>query len=60
MAPPGGAWPFSSTMPPLTTPLLAVAGRVTRLSDGGSTVNVPPVETPLSVAVMVTGVGPTT
>src|SRR5262245_18293518 len=57
-APPGGACPFSMTIPPIVTPPFWLAGRPSRLaSDDGLTVRVFVVETPPIVAVIVTVVG---
>ena len=60
-APPAGAWPFSITIAPAWTPPLMLLGEIENdFSDGGITVNWPDADAPLSVAVMVTGVGETT
>jgi hypothetical protein len=57
-APPAGARPFNSTVTPTCPPPLMMAGAVlTNFSDGGKTVTSPGADTPLRVAVSVTGVG---
>src|SRR5262245_34304680 len=56
-APPPGAWPFSITMAPaVVPPLIELGVRIKEFSDGGRTVNCTDADTPLSVAVSVTGV----
>src|SRR5262245_52827022 len=56
--PPAGAGPFRSIQAVAGEPPLTAAGvSWNNFSAAGSTVNVPEVETPLSVAVIVTGVG---
>jgi len=60
-APPGGAWPFSMTIPPAGEPPLMLLGVIeSDFSDGGCTMNVTAAVPALSAAVSVTGVGATT
>lgn len=60
-APPGGAVPFSMTMPPGCPPPLMVDGEIdSERSDGGITSNATEADLPLSVAVIVTGVADAT
>jgi hypothetical protein len=60
-APPGGAWPFSITMPPIAVPLVLRTGNPSRpLSDDGLTVNVCVVDSAPMLAVIVTEVGVST
>ena len=60
-APPGGAWPFSITIPPAGEPPLMLLGVIeSDFSDGGCTMKWTEAVPELSVAVSVTGVGATT
>src|SRR5476649_588811 len=59
-APPAGASPFSIRIASACAPPLMLLGEIANdFTDGGITVNCPATDAPLSVAVMVTGVGET-